>query len=71
MTAFATASEEGASKVGEMNPLGRIGRPEDIAAATLFLCGYGGSYVTGTTIPLDGGYVVDTGDAGLFPDMSS
>ncbi|MEM1040538.1 MAG: SDR family oxidoreductase [Pseudomonadota bacterium] len=71
MTAFATASEEGANEVGKMNPMGRIGRPEDIAAATLFLCGYGGSYVTGTTIPLDGGYVVDTGDAGLFPDMSS
>ncbi|MEL6967988.1 MAG: SDR family oxidoreductase, partial [Pseudomonadota bacterium] len=71
MTAFATASEEGADKVGQMNPLGRIGRPQDIAAATLFLCGYGGSYVTGTTIPLDGGYVVDTGDAGLFPDMES
>ncbi|MGI9357567.1 MAG: SDR family oxidoreductase, partial [Rhizobiaceae bacterium] len=69
MTAFATATEQGAEATGKMNPMGRIGRPEDIAAATLFLCGYGGSYVTGTTIPLDGGYVVDTGDADLFPEL--
>jgi NAD(P)-dependent dehydrogenase (short-subunit alcohol dehydrogenase family) len=69
MTAFATASEEGAATTGAMNPMGRIGRAEDIAAATLFLCGYGGSYVTGTVLPLDGGYAVSTGDAELFPDM--
>ena len=69
MTAFATASEEGAAATGAKNPMGRIGRPEDIAAATLFLCGYGGSYVTGTTIPLDGGYVVYTGDESLFPEV--
>ena len=69
MTAFATASEAGAAATGEKNPMGRIGRPEDIAAATLFLCGYGGSYVTGTTIPLDGGYLVHTGDESLFPEV--
>ncbi len=68
MTAFATATDEGAAATGAMNPLGRMGRAEDIAAATLFLCGYGGSYVTGTVIPLDGGYVVDTGDSDLFPE---
>ncbi len=69
MTAFATASQEGAQNTAAMNPMGRIGRTQDIAAATLFLCGYGGSYVTGTILPLDGGYVVDTGNASLFPDM--
>jgi len=69
MTAFATATEKGAADTGAMNPMGRIGRAEDIAAATLFLCGYGGSYVTGTVLPLDGGYTVSTGSAELFPDM--
>jgi NAD(P)-dependent dehydrogenase (short-subunit alcohol dehydrogenase family) len=69
MTAFATASEQGAAATGAKNPLGRIGRPADIAAATLFLCGHGGSYITGTTIPLDGGYLVDTGDESLFPEV--
>lgn len=69
MTAFATGSEAGAAATGAKNPMGRIGRPADIAAATLFLCGHGGSYVTGTTIPLDGGYLVDTGDESLFPEV--
>jgi NAD(P)-dependent dehydrogenase (short-subunit alcohol dehydrogenase family) len=69
MTAFATASQEGAAATGAKNPMGRIGRPEDIAAATLFLCGHGGSYVTGTTIPLDGGYLVHTADESLFPEV--
>ncbi len=39
MTAFATAGDEGARKIGARMPLGRIGRPDDIAGATLFLCG--------------------------------
>ncbi len=69
MTAFATGSEEGASATAAMNPMGRIGRPEDIGALLLFLCGYGGAYVTGATIPVDGGYSVDTGDRNIFPDL--
>ena len=69
MTAFATSSEAGVAATSAKNPLGRIGRPEDIAAATLFLCGHGGSYVTGTTIPLDGGVLVDTGGESLFPEF--
>jgi NAD(P)-dependent dehydrogenase (short-subunit alcohol dehydrogenase family) len=36
-------------------PMARIGRPEDIAAAALFLAGPGAAYVTGTTITVDGG----------------
>lgn len=69
MTAFATASDDGAAKVADMNPIGRMGRAEDIAGLVLFLAGYGGSYVTGATIPVDGGYSVDTGDRPIFPDM--
>lgn len=68
MTAFATATDEGSAAVGAINPLGRIGAPEDIAAATLFLCGRGGSYVTGAIIPIDGGISVSTGNMGVFPD---
>lgn len=55
MTAFATASEEQANHVGQGVPLGRIGKPEDIAGATLYLCGKGGAYITGAILPLDGG----------------
>ena len=68
MTAYATASKEGAAAVAAINPLGRIGSPSDIAGATLFLCGNGGSYVTGAIIPLDGGISVSTGNMGIFPD---
>ncbi|MBL4806229.1 MAG: SDR family oxidoreductase [Rhodobacteraceae bacterium] len=55
MTAFATGSEEGAAKVSKNVPLGRIGCADDIAAATLFLCGRGGSYISGAILPIDGG----------------
>lgn len=59
MTAFATATDEQAEHVGRGVPLGRIGSPEDIAGATLYLCGRGGSYITGAILPLDGGIHVN------------
>jgi NAD(P)-dependent dehydrogenase (short-subunit alcohol dehydrogenase family) len=55
MTAFATGTDEQAANVGARVPLGRIGNPDDIAGATLYLCGRAGSYVTGAILPLDGG----------------
>jgi len=61
MTAFATADEDIRSRVGAQVPLGRVGRPEDIAAAMQFLCGYGGAYVTGAILPISGGINVETG----------
>jgi NAD(P)-dependent dehydrogenase (short-subunit alcohol dehydrogenase family) len=61
MTAFATATEEQAETVGARVPIGRIGRPDDIAGATLYLCSRAGSYVTGAILPLDGGQSVQHG----------
>ena len=40
----------------EMSPLGRIGRPEEIASATLFFASDASSFVTGVALPVDGGY---------------
>lgn len=60
MTAFATADETTREKVGKSVPLGRVGRAEDIAGCILFLCGQGGSYVTGAVIPVSGGINVVT-----------
>ncbi|WAP70183.1 SDR family oxidoreductase [Jiella pelagia] len=61
MTAFATGTEEQADRIGRGIPLGRIGSPDDIAGATLFLCGRGGAYITGAILPVDGGIGVMTG----------
>lgn len=36
-------------------PLGRLGRPEEVASVVAFLASDGGSYITGTTIVVDGG----------------
>jgi NAD(P)-dependent dehydrogenase (short-subunit alcohol dehydrogenase family) len=39
-------------------PIGRLGRPEEIAAAVLWLCGPGSSFVIGHALAVDGGYTV-------------
>jgi NAD(P)-dependent dehydrogenase (short-subunit alcohol dehydrogenase family) len=41
--------------IAAASPLGRIGRPEDMAGVAIYLSGRGGSYVTGAIIPVDGG----------------
>ncbi len=38
-------------------PIGRMGRPEEIAAAVLFLCSPGASFILGVAVPVDGGFV--------------
>jgi NAD(P)-dependent dehydrogenase (short-subunit alcohol dehydrogenase family) len=39
-------------------PIGRLGRPEEIAAAVLWLCSPGASFVIGHALAVDGGYTV-------------
>ena len=43
-------------------PLGRIGEPEDVAAAVAWLASDEASYVTGTTLFIDGGLMVYSGN---------
>jgi 3-oxoacyl-[acyl-carrier protein] reductase len=40
-------------------PLGRLGQPDDVAAAVAFLAGSGGAYITGTVLPVNGGMYLD------------
>ena len=44
--------------LAKTHPVGRIGRPTDIAGLVIFLCSKAGSFITGTFIPLDGGFLI-------------
>jgi NAD(P)-dependent dehydrogenase (short-subunit alcohol dehydrogenase family) len=41
--------------IARTNPLGRIGRPEDMAGVAIYLASRAAAYVTGVVIPVDGG----------------
>jgi NAD(P)-dependent dehydrogenase (short-subunit alcohol dehydrogenase family) len=55
-----TEQEEGIWEMAgseQVTPVGRVGRPEEIAAAILFLASDESSFVTGAHIAVDGGYL--------------
>ena len=43
------------NEIAARSPLGRIGRPDDMAGVVVYLASRAGSYVTGAVIPVDGG----------------
>ena len=52
--------EEVKAKTEQVSPLGRIGQPEDIAGACLFLCSDKASWITGQTLLVEGGTTFNT-----------
>ena len=50
--------EETQRQVASMHPLGRMGTPEDVALATLFLASESSSWITGVTLDVAGGRII-------------
>lgn len=58
MTRSTLATEEGLAWQVARIPMGRVGQPDDIASAVLFLCSAEASYITGHTLVADGGWLL-------------
>ncbi|MCC7371009.1 MAG: SDR family oxidoreductase [Chloroflexi bacterium] len=69
------ASPEGLARRGATVPLGRVGYPDDIAGAVSWLVSDDASYVTGITVPVDGGMLAQLRspqvDSPLPPSVSA
>lgn len=45
------------AKLSASQPIGRMGKPEEVAALALFLCSDEAGFITGTDYPIDGGFI--------------
>lgn len=53
---FMASGEEARQTVISSEPVGRLGKPEEIASAVLWLCSDGASFTTGQALAVDGGW---------------
>ena len=56
-------AQEVLEAVNGFHPLGRRGQPDDVVEAILFLAGDGAGWITGTTLPVDGGVLAGRSSA--------
>jgi NAD(P)-dependent dehydrogenase (short-subunit alcohol dehydrogenase family) len=59
-----TLTAERSQGLAAATPLGRAGLPEEIAAVAAFLASDEASFITGVTIPVDGGFLAKHGGMG-------
>ena len=55
MTEHLSQNNELRAKIMAKHPIGRFGQSEEVAAAVLYLCSPGAAFITGVTLPVDGG----------------
>ena len=55
---FTAGNAEAKSALLKDEPIGRLGKPEEVASAVVYLCSDDASFVTGHPMVVDGGYVV-------------
>ncbi len=58
LTRAARADAARSDAIIARTPSGRWGRPDDIGGAVVFLCSQAAAFITGTVLPVDGGYAV-------------
>jgi len=51
-----TLSEDVVNQLENLHPIGRLGEPEEVAKTVLFLASDDASFISGVTLPIDGGY---------------
>lgn len=54
---YAGKEEEMFAQLSKSQPIGRMGKPEEVAALALYLCSNEASFITGCDYPIDGGFI--------------
>ncbi|KAL5598988.1 hypothetical protein BROUX41_003693 [Berkeleyomyces rouxiae] len=69
MTNGIIKSGGGLDAMAETNPMGRLGRGEDIAGAVVFLASRAGAHVNGDILTIDGGSLIVAGELNVSPKL--